>query len=133
MMNVSAFVTRGRAAAEALMVDTCTIRRESGSVTDQDTGAVTPTYDTVYAGKCRFQQVTLNATAAPDVGEAQVYLEHTILQLPATATGIRAEDAVTCDTSALDPDLPGKQWFAIGVSGKSHGTARRVQLREVSG
>jgi hypothetical protein len=133
VLNVATVVARGRAAAEALMVDACTIERETGSTTDQASGVVTPTYDTIYDGKCRFQQASIDATTAPDVGEAQVYLEQTILQLPATATGVHAEGVVTCTASALDPDLPGRQWFTLGVSGKTHATARRIQLREVGG
>ena len=55
-MNPAAVLARGRAAAEALMVDTCAIRRRTGETLDDTTGEVTATYDDVYSGRCRVQQ-----------------------------------------------------------------------------
>jgi hypothetical protein len=100
-MSATSITLRGRIAAEALMVDTCTIKRLTGSSTDQDTGVVTPTYSTTYTGKCRLKLPT--AVARPiTVGEAQEFTQHPILSLPATTTGIEVDDIVTITASLLD-------------------------------
>jgi Family of unknown function (DUF6093) len=129
-MSRAALVARGRAAALAGMVDTCTIQHQTGSSTDQDTGVDTPTYSTVYSGQCRFQ-VSAPSASETDVGEAQVYVSQTILQLPMTVVGVENEDLVTCTASALDPDLPGRAFRVKGVLRKTHSTSRRIQLQEV--
>lgn len=131
-MSRETLIARGRAAAEAGMVDACTIRHLTGSVTDQDTGVDTPTYATVYAGKCRFQQPA-PAGSKTDVGQAQVTLGQLLLQVPMTVVGVQIDDVVTCTASALDPDLVGRTWSVTGLSHKTHSTTRRLELQEVTG
>lgn len=129
-MSRASVLARGRTAALTGMVDTCKIEHRTGSTTDQDTGEVVTTYAQVYSGPCRFQQAA--PTASPsDVGEAQVYISQTVLQLPITVTGVQNEDVVTCLTSALDPDLPGRKFTVKGILRKTHATARRLELQEV--
>lgn len=55
------------------MVDTCTIRRRTGSSTDPDTGASIPVYADLYAGKCRVQQAAAQAQQG-DVGQDYLLL-----------------------------------------------------------
>lgn len=129
-MTAASALARGRTAALALMVDACTIQRRSGSSTDQDTGVDTPTYSSIYSGQCRFQ-VAAPSASPTDVGQEQVFIQQTILQLPMTATGINNEDVVTCTASSLDPDLVGRKWWVKGVLRKTHATARRLSLEEV--
>lgn len=129
MLNPTAALLRGRAAAEALMVDTCTIRRKLAPVTSTVDATVTWTYATIYSGKCRFQQQAADARTE-DAAEAFVRLLRLELQLPMAVTGIRALDEVTCDTSALDPDLPGRVLLVRDLAHKTHATARRIRLEE---
>jgi hypothetical protein len=131
-VSATTAVLAGRRAAEALMVDACTIRRQSGEATDPDTGQITRTYTVVYSGRCRIQQRALESQGS-DVGEARVYQVPYELQLPMSVTGPAVEDVVTCDTSALDADLPGRQWWIRGLAGGTHKTARRIQIEEVTG
>lgn len=127
-MSAASVLARGRAAAEALMVDACTIRR----VTSQSTGAggvVTPTYSTLYTGKCRVQQDKAQAQQQ-DPGEAAVLMLRLEIQLPMSVTGLQAEDVVTITASAHDPDLVGRVFIIRDLAHASHKTARRVQVME---
>lgn len=114
------------------MVDACTIKRKTGHTTDPETGQVTPTYDTIYSGKCRFQQRALQAEGS-DVGEARIYQVPYELQIPMSATGVRVEDLVHADSSVLDPDLAGRDFWVKGLAGGTHKTSRRLPLEEVTG
>lgn len=128
MLNPTAVLARGRAAAVAVMQDTCTIQRRTGSTTDQTYGTVAETYAQTYAGQCRFQ--TPSGGGPSDLGEAAVYETQLILQLPITVVDVQPEDLVTCVTSA-DPALVGRTWRTRAPQRKTHATMRRVELVDV--
>jgi hypothetical protein len=130
-MSATTATRRGRLAAEANMVDACTIQRVTGSSTNDTTGVVTPTYSTIYSGKCRVQQVVPIAKPA-HVGEAAVWLQRLVLQVPMSVTGIASDDLVTITASLLDADLVGRTFHVRELGHKTHMTARRVQLEEVT-
>lgn len=130
-MGVDALLARGRRAAEALMVDTCTIRRRTGEATNPESGVVTPTYSAVYTGKCRLQQPTGQANER-DVGEATILMLRFELQLPMSVVGVQADDVVQVTASQMDPDLVGREFAVRGLSHKTHGVMRRLQLEEVT-
>lgn len=133
MVNPAPALARGRAAAESLMVDTCTITRTTGETTNEDTGVVTPTTATVYTGRCRIQQSQLGADSTPsDPGEAYVRLVAFELQVPMSVVGLRVQDVITITASALDPDLVGRAFNVLGLAHKTHATARRVQVQEIA-
>ena len=130
-MSAASVLARGRRAAERLMVDTCTIRRVTGETTDPDSGDVTPTYSTLYQGKCRVQQSAQGASASPqDAGEDYALMLRLEVQVPMSVVGIQTEDEITIDTSAHDPDLPGRVFLARDLAHKTHATARRVGVVE---
>lgn len=133
MANPTAALMRGRALAEQLMVDTCTVTRITGESTNEDTGVVTPTTSTVYTGRCRVQQSQLGADSTPaDPGEAYVRLVAFEMQLPMSVVGLRIGDVITITASALDPDLVGRAFNILGLAHKTHATARRIQVQEVA-
>lgn len=133
MVNPAPALARGRAAAESLMVDTCTITRTTGESTNDDTGVVTLTTSAIYTGRCRIQQSQLGADSTPaDPGEAYVRLVAFELQLPMSVTGLRVGDVATITASALDPDLVGRAFNILGLAHKTHATARRLQVQEVA-
>lgn len=109
------------------MVDACLIRRRTGETTDA-VGNVTPTYTTLYAGKSRFQQSDVQARPET-AGEAYVLMLRRELQLPMSVTGLKVSDEVTC-TASVDPDLVGRTFLVRDLAGKTHATARRVQIEE---
>jgi hypothetical protein len=130
-MGIEATLARGRAAAEALMVDACVIKRVSSSTTDPNTGVVTPTYSTIYTGKCRVQQARAQGASA-DVGEAALVLLRHEVQLPITVTGLQEGDQVTITASVNDADLVNRVFVVRDLGHKTHLTARRVQVSEVT-
>jgi hypothetical protein len=131
-MSAATVLARGRAKAESLMVDACTITRRTGETTNTDTAAVTPTNVTVYSGKCRVQ-VTAGARArAEDVGEAYVRLLRLEVQLPMSVTGLAAKDLVTVTSSSLDADLVGRQFHIRELAHKTHATSRRIHVEEAT-
>lgn len=132
MLNPTPALLRGRAAAEQLMVDTCTIQHKTGETTDPDTGVVTPSYATVYSGKCKLKLPTAVARPA-DVGQAQVFTQHPTLSLPAATTGVQIDDLVTITASALMPALVGRQFRVRGLPGSTHMTAARFEIMEKMG
>lgn len=127
-MSAASVLARGRAAAELLMVDACTIRRKTGESTGAG-GVVTPTYSTLYAGKCRVQQAAAQAQQQ-DPGEAYVLMLRLEVQLPMSVTGLQTEDEVTITASAHDPDLVGRVFLIRDLAHATHKTARRVQVLE---
>jgi hypothetical protein len=133
-MSRASVLARGRTAAEAGMVDACTIRRPSGSgTTNPVTGVPSQTYTTLYTGKCRIQQQV--AIARPhDVGEDKVWLVRFDLQLPmATSAGLEVGDRVTITTSVNDPDLTGRVFAVNELAHKTEATSRRIGIIEVTG
>lgn len=127
-MSRDSVLARGRTAAEAGMVDTCTIARVT-ETTDEDTGEVTPTTSPLYTGACRVQQRTVTATPA-DAGEAHALMLALEVQLPMSVTGLRTEDRITITASAHDPDLVDRVFLIRSLAHKTHATARRVQVVE---
>lgn len=121
----------GRRMAESLMVDTCTIRRVTGSSTNDNTAVVTPTYSTVYTGKCKLQRPS--AGGRRDIAEASVVLAPLELHLPVVGSeSVRVDDVVTIDTSTMDAALPGKVFRIAGPADASLRTARRFPVTEVA-
>lgn len=129
-MSRATVLTRGRAMAERGMTDACVITRVDGEHTDQATGTITPTYVTVYTGKCRLQQAAAQASAT-DSGEARRLMVSRQLQLPvATSTGILADDLVTITACPNDADLVGKVFRVREEMAKTEATARRLGIQE---
>jgi hypothetical protein len=123
-------ISRARQLAETLMVDACVITRQTGETTGAG-GVITPTYSTLYTGKCRVQFKPMQGNGA-DVGEAYLLLVRREVQLPMSVTGLLEGDRITITASALDPDLVGKVYVVRDVEAKTHLSARRVTVLEVT-
>lgn len=111
------------------MVDTCTIRRVTGESMNATTLAMTPTYSTVYTGRCRVQLRDAQA-ANPDAGEHGFVVGRTIVQVPVSATGVQINDEVVLSAS-VDADLVGRVLRVRGLFHKTHASARRLECEEV--
>lgn len=126
---LEAVLARGRAAAEALMVDACTIRRATGEAGSDDDGNVAETYEQIYVGKCRVQQTSAQA-AQEDVGEDFQLMLRLEVHLPMSVTGLEAGDEVAITASAHDPDLVGRVFLVRDLAHKTYATARRIGVTE---
>lgn len=132
MLNPAPALARGRAAAEALMVDACTIRRVIAEQTSTVDGTVTREYQSLYTGVCRFQAGAGSVARTEDVGEAYLRLLRVEVQLPMSVTGLEVGDEVTCTASVHDADLPGRRFLIRDLAHKTHATARRIRCEEVT-
>jgi len=117
----------GRRAAEALMVDTCTITRGTSSQTfDPATGtyATTPGVS-VYTGPCRVKPAGTSDRVVEAGGQA-VSLFPFVVSVPISAVQFAVDDRVTVTVSTLDPALVGTVLRVVQVAAGSHLTARRL-------
>jgi len=129
---LSGLIQAGRAAAEALQVDACTVQRQTGTSTDPNTGVVTPTYSTVYTGQCRVQSRAL-VGQTPDAGEHRWAAGVFEVQLPMSSAACAVDDLVTVIASVLDPELVGVVLRVKSLFHKSHATSRRLMCEEMQG
>lgn len=133
-MSAASVTLRGRQAAEAMMLDAVTVQHQTGAATDGETGAVTPTYSTVYTGKAKIQQASPASTPTV-IGEASLFVGQMTLHLPVTTAtaAVGPDDLVTVTTCVLDPSLVGTTFRLRGPAHKSYATARRFPMVEVDG
>lgn len=129
-MSATSVTLRGRIAAEAIMVDACTIQHVTGSSTDTTTGQVTPTYSTVYTGKCKVQGG--QSDSGQDVADAHLAVLSLTVHVPIAVTGVVETDVVTITASVNDPELVGRVFRVLGPVHKSFATARRLPVIEVT-
>jgi hypothetical protein len=106
------------------------IRRKTGDTTDPDTGVVTPTYATVYTGKCKVQTFT-NRELVKSGGEHEFINQRYEVDIPVSAVGVLVNDEITLDVATYDVDLVGRQYRVVGLMNKSLGTARRLGVEEL--
>lgn len=133
-MSRASVLARGRAFAEGGFNDTCTIQRVVGQQTSPTDGTVTDQLETVYTGRCRFQQAAAPWAGPATVGQAGIGLSAEELQLPvAGTTGIAKDDIVTCTLATNDADLLGKRFSVQGTHHATHKTTRRIPIQEIIG
>jgi hypothetical protein len=127
-MSLGGIVARGRAAAERLMVDTCTIKRPTGM---SGTDPVTETYAAAhYTGACRVVTREVDAIT-PDAGEREATVLRLRVDLPATTSDVRVGDVVTVTASTYDAQLVGRSFRVVAPFHGSQKTARRVPVEEM--
>jgi hypothetical protein len=129
-MTRTTALARGAVIAEAAMVDACTIRRRTGASTDPVTGVSTPSYTTLYTGKCRIQQRAVQRAEQADVGQDYELLLRLQVQLPLTVTGLKVGDEVVMTAAGRDPDLVSRVFRIRDLAHKTDATSRRVHVLE---
>jgi hypothetical protein len=124
----------GQVAAEAQMLDSCTIIAPVSSKGTWDETTMTYTGGTagatVYSGKCKVQITPQSPAQAETVGAmwpAQVIDVH----LPVSGSeDVVQHCIVTIDSAVIDQALVGRQFTVDGQFYKSYPTARRLRCRE---
>ena len=130
-MTLQSVTAEGRIAAEARMVDACTITRGGGAPTfNPNTGTYTNTAGTtIYVGPCEVQiSDGLNAQTS-EAGGQVVTDRRVTVKVPMSVEGVRVDDVVTITASELDPDLVGQSFRVMTGFAKSFATARRLQVQ----
>lgn len=122
----------GRLEAEALMVDACVVRRQTGESTDPVTGKVTPVLVPVYSGPCKVQQTMAQSNTTVS-GDYQFTLQNTRLDVPVSAGPLRVNDTVELTASVLDPQLVGRVYRVVELFHKTFATSQRTRVEEVTG
>lgn len=134
--DIAAALPELRAHAESLMVDACTITTPDPAgepVWDDETGTWgDPPPLTVYSGKCRVQ-TTMTGETNPDAGDREWTVQSLSVSVPMSATGFAIGDTVTVTASEFDPDLVGRVFTITALAHKTHMTARRMRVEEVTG
>lgn len=134
-MSRASVLARGRAFADGGFVDTCLIQRRVGEPqTNPADATVTYPLETVYSGRCRFQQAAAPWAGPATVGQAGIGLSAAEIQLPVVGSdGIDKDDIVTCTAATNDPDLLGKRFTVQGTHHATHKTTRRIPIQEIIG
>ncbi|MEV7606115.1 DUF6093 family protein [Paenarthrobacter sp. NPDC089322] len=127
---MSDVLAMGRAAAESLMLDACTITRPGEPITDPDTGVVTNGSTLVYAGRCKVQSKD-SSVSSPEAGGHSFTVVSRQVHVPAESADVRDDDVVTI-TAARTPQLVGKVYRVDGFTPDSFDTAFRLPVREVT-
>jgi hypothetical protein len=130
MSDLTAVLSAGQAAAEALMTDTCIVRRPNGlTAQDASTGREVPLYDDLFTSKCKVQARSLQALEAEAGGRTAttVRLE---LHLPLSAAAAQAYDVaeITAVGALSDMQLLGRKFTIAAPVAKSYATARRYEV-----
>jgi hypothetical protein len=116
------------------MVDACEVRRVTGSVTDPDTGAVSPSYSVVYSGPCKMQSTPGAAAGqSPEAGEHAFIVQALQLHVPVSAGPIVSGDVVVVTSAVNDAQLAGRTYRVTGEHHKTWATAQRLPIEEVQG
>lgn len=129
-MSAVEAVLAGRAAAESLMLDTCTVHRPGVPVTDAD-GNVSPSMVLLYTGPCKIQQ-TLAQSSNPVAGGHRFTVQDTRWDTPVAAGVFEVNDVVTVVGAVLDPQLVGKVYRVSEEFHKTSATAQRTRVEEIS-
>jgi hypothetical protein len=121
----------GRREAEALMIDACTVTRPGESITDPETGEVTPSSTPVYSGPCKVQQ-TISQASNPTAGSHAFTVQDSRVDFPVSAGPLAVDDVVTITSSVLDPQLVGSVFRVVELFHKSMATAQRTRVEQVT-
>ena len=130
-MSATGVTSRGRRAAERLMVDRCDIGRPGEPVTDPETGKVTVPVEPVYSGRCKLQGRSA-WPSTPDAGDHAWTLVTIEVHIPATTTGVRTGDIVEI-TRSIDPTNLGRRFLVKSADLATFRTAVRLLVEEVTG
>jgi hypothetical protein len=130
-MSLTDLVLRGRDAAEALMIDACTVRRPTGTVTDPVTGNVTPSWTLVYEGKCKVQATQAQASN-PLAGGHAFTVEDLEWQAPIGTGPFNVNDVIMQTAAPLDPDLVGTTYRVTSLARKTAKTAQRFRVEVIA-
>jgi hypothetical protein len=128
-MTATAALQAGRALAEALMLDTCVIERESGTTTDPDTGDIVTTWATVYTGRAKVQTYEAQESN-PDAGGSIRTSQRYTVHIPVGSYEPEVGDRITIAVAATDPYIVGRKYRVAALLHKTLTTAYRLGVED---
>ncbi len=144
-MSIAGLVAAGRGAHERLMVDTCTITRETQGELDPSTGVYAPVVVTIYSGKCR---VKVAPVTQAEAAERRNVISSPLVMLPLrdslllggydeglaydsngynVSEDVQERDTVTV-VASVNIDLVGVEFSVIGAEESTTATARKFKI-----
>lgn len=132
-MRASRILARGRAFRDSLADTTVTIRRQTGTGWDEETGTNVPSWTTVYTTNKARIRFPGSQPAEQDASGERVVEQQPTLSLPVKGSGVvQVDDVVTVDANPEDPEIVGMQLRVAGLHEQSHSTGRRMPVEVVS-
>lgn len=128
-MSIETAIARFRAKQAVQFTDEATVSRQVGDLeTDPDTGAVTRTFEEVYAGPCKIRPAE---TIGRDVtaGETELRLLRMEGKFPVDSD-IRENDVVVVSSSTYDAGMAGRQYRVTDAPADAWQIARVAHLEE---
>lgn len=128
-MSVESALARGRALADALMVTTVRIRRQTGKAKNPVTGQIEPTWAVIYEGPARVRFGNTQPRDIDAAGQLLVEQSPTVsLPIGADSALVRTNDEGTVLGNPPDPGLVGLDFRIAGIHAQTHATARRFPV-----
>lgn len=134
LADIAAELPLMRERAEALMVDTCTIRANDGDTTyDATTNSYVETDGTLlYTGPCQVQ-VTDTIPREANVGDQSLVVERIIVKIPRDAVAIPVSSVVEITAAGTGSGAAvGNRYRVIGSHDKTFATATRLPCELLS-
>jgi hypothetical protein len=132
-VNLDRALARGQAAAERLHTDTFAVYRATGeTATDPDTLEERPVYATVHGSVKGKLQATQSRNLDVQVPGVKLSASRFEWHTPVSTDGVLTDDEVVCLTSVTDPEMVGVRVRVTGPFIKTHATARRFEVIEIS-
>lgn len=121
----------GRADAESLMLDDCTITRVDATApfTTDANGVDHPTLVTVYSGKCKVQTLQAQETT-PEVGGRLFTVQRARLDVPVGGYAPQVGDVATLTSGTFDEYLFNRKLRVVALLHKSMATAYRLGVTD---
>lgn len=129
-MSIGGILARGQRAAEALMLDACTVKYATGTSFNSSTGLDETTYTTRFTSACKVQARELQSNER-DAGGAERTTVRLSVHLPISAGAVETDDILTITAAPHDSQLVGRVFRILAPGGKSFATARRLEVEEV--
>lgn len=123
-----------RAAAEALMLDTCTVSDKTGRMAQNEgTGAEEAVYVARFSSKCKIQSSASLVVSDASVGGHRQAIDQLQIHLPVTVGQVAQGELITITATGAgsDPRLVGRKFIVGAPMSKSFATATRLSVKEL--
>ena len=129
MVTVAETLAAGRRAHLAVMLDTCTVKHQTGQALNAN-DVMVPTYATVYAGPCRVKPFRTGHQT--EAGQVAILMRGYDVQLPWDAPGQILRADILTVTASDDAWVVGRPMTVTEVEYSGTTTARHIKIEDDS-